>query len=75
VLKVYKFQIPPIHPPSRRISDLQPGGPRRALDDRQLLRPLLCLSPPLQVLHHEAHRQVDAWPAQAPRLTLHRSCE
>jgi hypothetical protein len=55
--------------------DLQSGGPHLSLDDRQLLRLLLCLLPPLQVLHHEAHRQAGAWPAQAPRLPLHQSCE
>jgi hypothetical protein len=50
--------------------------PRRALDDRQLSRALLRLLPPLQVIiHHEAHRQTDARPAQAPGLPLHQSCK
>jgi hypothetical protein len=57
--------------PRGRRRDLQPGGPRRALDDRQLPRALLRLQPPLQVIHHEAHGQTDARPAQAPRLPLH----
>jgi hypothetical protein len=42
--------------PRGRRRDLQPGGPRRALDDWQLPRTLLRLLPPLQVIHHEAHR-------------------